>query len=326
MFPRDEGGFDNTIASIKSMSRQLRMLDDPNGLVEITSRTQHGRFLMRPSEEVNELILGVLGRAQTKYDVVLHAFVFLANHYHLLTTMRSAEQMSLFTGFLNGNLAKELGRLHGWREKFWGRRYHSASVNFTEQDQVKRFLYILDNSCKEGLVASPLDWPGVSSATALYNGETKLQGIWYDRTAQYRAHLQGEYKRFPYTETVKLTPLPFLQERSVSEQRAFHVDALRDIEAKTVQMHQEKGTTPIGARAIRRQKPHDMPTTFKRSPAPIFHAANREDFWAMYNARNTKVAAYRDAAQRLKQGETDVRFPGGCFPPRLPFVESRAPT
>jgi hypothetical protein len=46
----------------------------------------------------------------------------------------------------------------------------------------------------------------------------------------------------------------------------------------------------------------------------------------MYNARKVKVAAYRDAAERLKQGDTDVRFPEGCFPPRLPFVESRAPT
>jgi hypothetical protein len=281
---------------------------------------------MRPSEEVNELILGVLGRAQSMYDVVLHAFIFLANHYHLLATVLSVEQMALFTGYVNGNLAKELGRLHDWREKFWGRRYHSCSVKFTEQDQVKRFLYVLENSCKEGLVASPLDWPGVSSASALYNGETKMQGTWYDRTAQYRAHLRGEYKLYPSKETVKLTPLPFLQQRSVDEQQAFYVDAVRDLEAKTAQMHQEQGTTPMGARAIRRQKPHNKPRTFKASPAPRFHAVNREDFWTMYNARKAKVAAYRDAAQRLKQGETDVRFPEGTFPPRLPFVESRAPT
>jgi REP element-mobilizing transposase RayT len=302
------------------------MLEDPNGLVEISSRTQHGRFLLRPSEEVNELILGVLGRAQAMYDVVLHAFIFLANHYHLLATMRSVEQMSLFSGYLNGNLAKELGRLHDWRERFWGRRYHSCSVKFTEEDQVARFLYILENSCKEGLVASPLEWPGVSSASALYNGETAMQGTWFDRTAQYRAHLQGEYKRFPSQETVHLTPLPFLQQRSVSEQRAFYVNAVRELEAKTAQMHQDKGTTPMGARAIRRQKPHDKPRTFKASPAPKFHAVNREDFWAMYNARKAKVAAYREAARRLKRGETDVRFPEGTFPPRLPFVESRAPT
>ena len=157
-------------------------------------------------------------------------------------------------------------------------------------------------------------------------GETTMQGTWYDRTAQYRAHLRGEYELFPSTETVHLTPLPFLQERSVDEQRAFYVDAVREIEEKTAQMHQENGTSPMGARAIQRQKPHDKPKAFKASPAPIFHAANPEDFGAMYNARKSKVANYRDAAKRLKRGETDVCFPEECFPPRLPFVESRAPT
>ena len=115
------------------MSRELRFLDNPRGLVEISSRTQHGRFLLCPSEKVNDLILGVLGRAQAMYGVALHAFIFMSNHFHLLATMSSAEQMSLFTGFFKGNLAKEIGRLRDWRETFWGRRYHSASVKETEQ-------------------------------------------------------------------------------------------------------------------------------------------------------------------------------------------------
>ena len=118
------------------MSRQLRLLHGESGLVEITSRTQHGRFLMRPSPGVNVLILGVLGKAQARYDVILHAFVFLSNHLHILATVLSPEQLSLFMAFFKGNLAKELGRLYNWREKFWGRRYHSASVSGAEEVQV----------------------------------------------------------------------------------------------------------------------------------------------------------------------------------------------
>ena len=294
--------------------------------MEITSRTQHGRFLMCPSEKVNDLILGVLGRAQARYGVALHAFCFMSNHNHILATVSSVEQMSLFTGFLKGNLAKEIGRLRDWRETFWGRRYHSASVKETEQDQVRRFLYILDNGCKEGLVASPLEWPGVSSAPALYRGETTMQG-----------HLVRPYRAVSGPPARRKQALPFYRDRPfdpasvpprTKRRRTTSVlrRSVREIELKTAQMHQENGTTPMGARAIRRQKPHDKPKAFKASPAPIIHAANREDFWAMYNARKAKVAAYRDAAKRLKRGETDVRFPEGCFPPRLPFVESRAPT
>ena len=212
------------------------------------------------------------------------------------------------------------------REKFWGRRYHSASVKLTKEDQIRRYMYILENSCKEDLVGSPLEWPGVSSAAALYRGEMTMQGTWFDRSAQYRASLRGEFKEFPSTETVRLTPLPFLQDKSADEQRAFYVDAVHEVERKTAQRHKENGTKPLGARAIRRQKPHAKPKAFKASPAPLVHAVNREDFWTMYNARQAKVAAYREAAGRLKRGETDVRFPEGCFPPRPPFVKPRAPT
>ncbi len=307
------------------MPRRLRMIDNKSGVVEFCTRTQHGRYLCRPSAESNDLILGVFGRAQAKYRVAVHAFTFMSNHYHGLMTVRSVEQMALFVGFLNGNLAKELGRLHDWREKFWGRRYHSASVGDSEEAQVARFLYILANGCKEGLVASPLEWPGVSSAGALFRGETTMQGTWYDRTAQYRAFKRGKYELFPSTETVHLSPLPFLEGRSPDEQRAFVVDAVRRLEHETAERHRINGTEPLGTRAIRRQNPHDKPKEFKSSPAPIIHAANPEEYWTMLNARKAKVAEYRLAAERLKRGETDVSFPAGCFPPRLPYVESRAP-
>jgi hypothetical protein len=32
------------------------------------------------------------------------------------------------------------------------------------------------------------------------------------------------------------------------------------------------------------------------------------------------VAAYREAAEKLRAGKRDVRFPLGSFPPGLPFV------
>jgi hypothetical protein len=32
------------------------------------------------------------------------------------------------------------------------------------------------------------------------------------------------------------------------------------------------------------------------------------------------VAAYRNAAEKLRAGQRDAPFPTGCFPPPLPFV------
>ncbi|MEE8367729.1 MAG: hypothetical protein V3S30_05385 [Thermoanaerobaculia bacterium] len=63
------------------MSRQLRFVAPGAGLFEVTTRTVQGRFLLKPSKELNTIILGVLGRVQQLYPVEIHAFTFLSNHY-----------------------------------------------------------------------------------------------------------------------------------------------------------------------------------------------------------------------------------------------------
>ncbi len=94
-------------------------------------------------------------------------------------------------GFVNGNLAKEAGRLHGWRERFWGRRYTAIVVSHEEAAQVTRLRYILEQGTKEGLVRSPLDWPGTHSTQALLDGRP-IRGIWFDRTREYEARRCGQ--------------------------------------------------------------------------------------------------------------------------------------
>jgi hypothetical protein len=46
------------------MSRPLRFIPEEGALVEITCRTIHSRYLLRPDPTLNEIVLGVLGRAQ----------------------------------------------------------------------------------------------------------------------------------------------------------------------------------------------------------------------------------------------------------------------
>jgi putative transposase len=83
------------------MSRRLRFVPEGGSLVEVTCRTVQSRHLLRPSREVNEIIAGVLGRAQRLYDIRICAFVFLSSHYHLLLDVRDAHQLSNFMRYLN---------------------------------------------------------------------------------------------------------------------------------------------------------------------------------------------------------------------------------
>src|SRR5512137_2649562 len=134
------------------MPRPLRFVPD-HSLVEITTRTIQGRLLLRPSPELTDIILGIIGKAQALHGMTIHAFVFLSTHAHFLVSPTSAGQLARFMQFVNANVAKEAGRLHVWPERLWSRRYR-AIVVADEPAAHARLRYVLAHGAKEGLVGS----------------------------------------------------------------------------------------------------------------------------------------------------------------------------
>ena len=60
-----------------------------------------------------------------------------------------AQQLSRFVGYFEGKIAKEAGRLHNWRGKFWARRFRPIVVSDEPDAQVERLRYLLSQGCKE---------------------------------------------------------------------------------------------------------------------------------------------------------------------------------
>ena len=54
--------------------------------------------------------------------------------------------------------------------------------------------------------------------------------------------------------------------------------------------------------------------------APLFLAASESMWRTLYEAYAWFVAAFRDAAEKLRAGDRAAPFPRGSFPPALPFV------
>ena len=81
------------------MARPLRYVP-PDSLVEVTCRTLRGRYLLRPSRDLNEIVLGILGHAARRYRVRVCAFVYLSNHCDLL---RGNARRSAHRGFTAGS-------------------------------------------------------------------------------------------------------------------------------------------------------------------------------------------------------------------------------
>jgi len=304
------------------MPRRLRFIPEGGALVEVTCRTLQGRFLLKPTEELRAIVIGVLARSQKHYPVDLHGFVFLSNHYHILLSAESALQLARFMNYLNSNLAREAGRLHGWKEKFWGRRYQAIVISEEEASQVDRLRYLLSHGCKEGLVGRPGEWPGAHCVKAMVEGQP-LQGLWFDRTREYAARVRGEeFDRLEYatTETIRLVALPCWGQLSKRRYRTRVDDLVQEIEKETANRHAKGGTRPLGVSAVLAQVPHARPPRLKKTRAPTFHAATRTAHRELVEAYAWFLGAYRDAAKKLGRGDFRASFPEGSFPPRLPFV------
>ncbi|MDY7095117.1 MAG: hypothetical protein SX243_19245, partial [Acidobacteriota bacterium] len=159
-------------------------------MVEVTQKTFQGRFLLKPSQALNELIVGALARAAQRFPVDVVYPAFLSNHFHLLLRSETQKALSDFMEYFTSKAAREICRLYGWEGCVFPQPYKVREISEEEAAQVERLHYLMSQGVKEGLVASPLDWPGVHGVQALLD-EKPLSGIWHDRTAEYNARRNG---------------------------------------------------------------------------------------------------------------------------------------
>jgi hypothetical protein len=142
---------------------------------------------------------------------------------------------------------------------------------------------------------------------------------------EYNAFLRGkelEKGESARTETVRLSPLPCWEHLADEEYRDRIAELVREIDEAAAATRAESQIPPLGPAGVRAQNPEARPKKIKKSPAPFCHALRKAVRKALWEAYGFFVAAYREAAEKLRAGERTVEFPPGSFPPRLPFVEA----
>ena len=304
--------------------RRIRVADEWQ-LHEITTRTNDGRYWLRPSFWINLLILGFLCRAQLHAPVKVHAFVFMSNHYHLLISVKDAEQLSRFMCHLNGNMSKKLNRELGRKGKMWQRRFRSIPVSLDTRAQKARLKYILSHGVKERLVRKCKDWPGVSSLPWLTQGKT-LKGVWQDLTAEYwtnRNKCVEEHVNIYIDYQLKMSPMPMWVHEEMEAWQAEVRQMILDIERDEAAKIAEDGGGVLGAEAVKAADPWDRPEVFLYSKAPLCHAATEAEEKRMESKIYALEEAYLEASAAFRAGDWEVEFPAGTHRPMGRFV-SRA--
>ena len=124
------------------MPRDPRYLP-PGWSVEVTTRTICGFYLLPATSYFARVMAGVLARAQEKYPVQIHAVIAASDHYHLILTPADAAELADFMEFVNGNLAREAGRLSDWQGPLWSDRYHLIPISPEPEALIERLRYVL---------------------------------------------------------------------------------------------------------------------------------------------------------------------------------------
>ncbi|MFA6034495.1 MAG: transposase, partial [Myxococcota bacterium] len=201
----------------------------------------HGRFLLKPSPELNQLILGIIGRALSLYKINIYLFVALSNHMHWLLSAPDTSELARFMNHVNGNIAREVAKLYLWHDHVWGRRYTAIPI-LDDESIIGRARYILSNGCKEGLVVSPYDWPGVNCIEALITGNP-ISCVWVSRTKESarlsRMNLSNNGKTVSdeadsaLKYEIRLSPLPPWADLPQQTQQNLWIQMIAEIEEAT---------------------------------------------------------------------------------------------
>ncbi len=313
------------------MGRPARYIPENNNgvLVEISSRCIGGRALLVPApnpHKFNEIVAGVMGRALEVSPLDLCSAIVVSNHLHLLAVVHEQQALSRFMAHFSCNLSKEIGRRRPWRGTLWERRYDAVVVS--EDAEWARLKYSLSHGPKEGLVESPMQWPGIHAARHLVHGEP-LEGYWFNRSKEWAARNRGqEYGTYDFATRylIRFAQLPAFRHLTAEEYQDKVAELIREIEDEGER--KRCGDSVAGVEKILSQNPFEPPTRqTKRSPRPLFHFASKESRDDLMNGFAEFLAQYRVASEAWLAGNLNAAgwFPEGCYLPAPPFAGSPPP-
>jgi len=122
-----------------------------------TTRTAGGKSLFQ-TERMANLFIDVLRSTMRTKRVVVHDFVVMPNHVHILMTVPGEMSLEKAMQLINGGFSFRANKELGFRGEIWQRRYSDVRV-VDEQSFQQHREYIENNPVKAGLGNSADEYP-----------------------------------------------------------------------------------------------------------------------------------------------------------------------
>jgi hypothetical protein len=239
----------------------------PEEVCFLTFRTHEGTLFLLPHPDIDAIVGAAIALAQHRYRVDIFDYVVTSNHAHL-AARGAAGAIPRFVQYVKALVARRLNPMLDRSGAFWERRYSVAPI-LDDQACDERAVYIYGHGPKEGLVESPLDWPGLCSIRERVTGRRPVFSF-FDATAFYRAQRRSQQKLrksdFTRQVTITLSPWPNWAGMPPHRQRE-HAERLMNTAVERAK-NLRGGRPVLGVEAVLLQSPFDKPVHVKHSPAP----------------------------------------------------------
>jgi putative transposase len=153
----------------------------PDRTFAISSSAAGGTHIFQ-SDRMKHLFIDVLRSYRRQNKFLLHAFVMMPTHIHLLITPAPALSLEKCIQLIKGNLSFRAKKELGMNSEIWtpGFNPHRVKDAVDYENQVR---YIHMNPVKAGLVASPelyecsSAWPGRKMDPSPFTTRAKAQSV-----------------------------------------------------------------------------------------------------------------------------------------------------
>ena len=118
---------------------------------------------MLQSDRSAQLLVNVLYHYRSQRKYLLHEFVVMPNHLHLLLTPKGETTLERAMQLIKGGFSFRAGKELGGKTEIWQTSFHDRRVRDVEEYQRFRE-YIHQNPVAARLVANAGDWPHSSAS------------------------------------------------------------------------------------------------------------------------------------------------------------------
>jgi len=144
------------LEKVVMLHRRLPRIDLPSHSYYIGCCIQDRKRLLR-NPRFAKLLLQLYAQFRDRGDFLLHAYVVMPEHYHVLLSLEKANSISSVVRKVHSLFSREYRKATGFRGRIWQRRFYDHVIR-NDEDWLTKMQYIHDNPVRASLVENIEDY------------------------------------------------------------------------------------------------------------------------------------------------------------------------